>query len=159
MAALRDLSPLVEPISLDEAFVDLAGGTAPDLSPAGVRTIAETLRADIRQGTRITASVGAATSKLLAKIASEQAKPDGLVVVDPGTNSTFCIPSPCEPCGVWAGHGRAADPLGSAPSVTSAASRRPSWWTCWGRRTAARCTAWHVPRTTGRSPPSASRSR
>ena len=62
MAALRDLSPLVEPISLDEAFVDLAGGTAPDLSPAGVRTIAETLRADIRQGTRITASVGAATS-------------------------------------------------------------------------------------------------
>jgi DNA polymerase-4 len=94
MAALRDLSPLVEPISLDEAFVDLAGGTAPDLSPAGVRTTAESLRADIRERTRITASVGAATSKLLAKIASEQAKPDGLVVVDPGTELEVLRPLP-----------------------------------------------------------------
>ena len=94
MAALRDLSPLVEPISLDEAFVDLSGGTAPDLSPAGVRMIAESLRADIRERTRITASVGAATSKLLAKIASEQAKPDGLVVVDPGTEVEVLHPLP-----------------------------------------------------------------
>ncbi|HZY29328.1 MAG TPA: DNA polymerase IV [Jiangellaceae bacterium] len=94
MAVLRDLSPLVEPISLDEAFVDLSGGTAPDLSPAGVRMIAESLRADIRERTRITASVGAATSKLLAKIASEQAKPDGLVVVDPGTEVEVLHPLP-----------------------------------------------------------------
>ncbi|HEU0214255.1 MAG TPA: DNA polymerase IV [Jiangellaceae bacterium] len=99
MAALRDLSPLVEPISLDEAFVDLAGGRAPDLSPAGVRTIAESLRTLIRERTRITASVGAATSKLLAKIASEQAKPDGVVVVDPGTELEVLHPLPVR--AVW----------------------------------------------------------
>ncbi|MGH8823025.1 MAG: DNA polymerase IV [Jiangellaceae bacterium] len=94
MVVLRRLSPLVEPISLDEAFVDLAGATAGDLSAAGVRTTAESLRADIRDRTRITASVGAATSKLLAKIASEQAKPDGLVVVEPGTELEVLHPLP-----------------------------------------------------------------
>jgi DNA polymerase-4 len=56
--------------------------------------IAESLRADIRERTRITASVGAATSKLLAKIASEQAKPDGFVVVDPGTELEVLHPLP-----------------------------------------------------------------
>ncbi|MGH8774218.1 MAG: DNA polymerase IV [Jiangellaceae bacterium] len=94
MAVLRDLSPLVEPISLDEAFVDLAGATMPDLSPASVRAVAAALRADILDRTRITASVGAATSKLLAKIASEQAKPDGLVVVEPGTELAVLRPLP-----------------------------------------------------------------
>lgn len=94
MAVLRDLSPRVEPISLDEAFVDLAGGVVADLSPAGVRAVAETLRADILDRTRITASAGAATSKLLAKIASEQAKPDGLVVVEPGTELAVLHPLP-----------------------------------------------------------------
>lgn len=94
MAALRDLSPVVEPISLDEAFVDLAAGPARDLSPDAVETIAESLRADIRERTHVTASVGAATSKLLAKIASEQAKPDGLVVIAPGTELTVLHPLP-----------------------------------------------------------------
>ncbi len=94
MAALRDLSPLVEPISLDEAFVDLAGEPSHDLSPAGVRAIAESLRAEIRDRTHITASVGAASSKLLAKIASEQAKPDGLLVVEPGTELDLLQPLP-----------------------------------------------------------------
>ncbi len=94
MAALRDLSPVVEPISLDEAFVDLAAGPARDLSPDAVETIAESLRADIRERTHVTASVGAATSKLLAKIASEQAKPDGLVVIAPGTELAVLHPLP-----------------------------------------------------------------
>jgi DNA polymerase IV len=85
MAVLHDLSPLVEPVSLDEAFVDLAAGPHTDLSSAGVRTIGGTLRRNIHERTRLKASVGAATSKLLAKIASEQAKPDGLAVIEPGT--------------------------------------------------------------------------
>jgi DNA polymerase-4 len=94
MAALRDLSPLVEPLSLDEAFVDLAAGPPRDLSSAAVRVIAEDLRRDLLDRTRLTASVGAATSKLLAKIASEQAKPDGLVIVEPGAELDVLRPLP-----------------------------------------------------------------
>ena len=90
MSLLRELSPLVEPLSLDEAFVDLAAGPyGPALAGATdgaelVLALAEDLRADIERRTGLTASVGAAGSKLMAKIASEQAKPDGLVLVPPG---------------------------------------------------------------------------
>ena len=94
MATLRDLSPLVEPLSLDEAFVDLAAGPSTDLSSAAVRKIGTKLRRDIHERTRLTASVGAATSKLLAKIASEQAKPNGLAVIEPGTELEVLRPLP-----------------------------------------------------------------
>jgi DNA polymerase-4 len=94
MAALRELSPVIEPLSLDEAFVDLAAGPGHELSSAGVRALGERLRAAIHDRTGLTASVGAATSKLLAKIASEQAKPDGLVVVEPGTELAVLHPLP-----------------------------------------------------------------
>jgi DNA polymerase-4 len=94
MAQLRELSPVIEPLSLDEAFVDLAAGPASALSSASVRALGERLRASIHDRTGLTASVGAATSKLLAKIASEQAKPDGLVVVEPGTEQAVLHPLP-----------------------------------------------------------------
>ncbi|MGI5336678.1 DNA polymerase IV [Streptomyces sp. CA-181903] len=84
MGLLGELSPLVEPLSLDEAFVDLeAGGVEPD--SAAVRAVGERLRRDILAATGVSGSVGLAGSKMLAKIASEQAKPDGLVVIEPGT--------------------------------------------------------------------------
>ncbi|MEU1078629.1 DNA polymerase IV [Streptomyces sp. NPDC005908] len=93
MTLLRELSPLVEPLSLDEAFVDLeAGGTAWDERSA--RLVATKLRADIRAVTGLTGSVGLAASKMLAKIASEQAKPDGLVVIEPGTERAMLEPMP-----------------------------------------------------------------
>ncbi|GAA3501406.1 DNA polymerase IV [Streptomyces prasinosporus] len=93
MGLLRDLSPLVEPLSLDEAFVDLeAGGAARD--EASARLAGARLRADIRTVTGLTGSVGLAASKMLAKIASEQAKPDGLVVIEPGTERTLLGPMP-----------------------------------------------------------------
>ncbi|MFE2432881.1 DNA polymerase IV [Streptomyces sp. NPDC059373] len=88
MGLLGELSPLVEPLSLDEAFVDLEAGGIGDRP----RAVAEKLRADIRAATGLTASVGLAASKLLAKIASEEAKPDGLVVVDPGTERALLDP-------------------------------------------------------------------
>ncbi|MFF7212785.1 DNA polymerase IV [Streptomyces sp. NPDC008238] len=88
MELLSRLSPLVEPLSLDEAFVDLeAGGIADD-----PRAVGERLRADIKAATGLTGSVGLAGSKLLAKIASEQAKPDGLVVIEPGTERELLAP-------------------------------------------------------------------
>ncbi|MET9218530.1 DNA polymerase IV [Streptomyces sp. NPDC003300] len=90
MALLHEVSPLIEPLSLDEAFVDLeAGGHGAD-----PRAVARRLRAEIRASTGLTASVGLAGSKLLAKIASEQAKPDGLVVVEPGTERALLEPMP-----------------------------------------------------------------
>ncbi|WP_431954495.1 DNA polymerase IV [Actinacidiphila sp. bgisy167] len=88
MELLSRLSPLVEPLSLDEAFVDLeAGGIADD-----PRAVGERLRSDIRAATGLTGSVGLAGSKLLAKIASERAKPDGLVVIEPGTERELLAP-------------------------------------------------------------------
>jgi DNA polymerase-4 len=99
MAHLRRLSPLVEPLSLDEAFVDLAAG--PAAPPPGVdatshvTAVADRLRADVREATGgLTASVGVATSKLVAKIASELDKPDGLVVVPAGTEQALLAPMP-----------------------------------------------------------------
>ncbi|MFE1287281.1 DNA polymerase IV [Streptomyces sp. NPDC058751] len=93
MGLLRALSPLVEPLSLDEAFVDLeAGGAAWDETSA--RLAGTRLRADIRALTGLTGSVGLAASKMLAKIASEQAKPDGLVLIDPGTERALLGPMP-----------------------------------------------------------------
>ncbi|MGW9460668.1 DNA polymerase IV [Streptomyces griseus] len=91
MELLGRLSPLVEPLSLDEAFVDLeAGGTADD--SASARATGEGLRVAIRAVTGLSGSVGLAGSKMLAKIASEQAKPDGLVLIEPGTERELLAP-------------------------------------------------------------------
>ncbi len=93
MALLGQLSPLVEPLSLDEAFVDLeAGGAAWDEESA--RRTGVKLRADIRAVTGLTGSVGLAASKMLAKIASEEAKPDGLRLIEPGSERALLGPMP-----------------------------------------------------------------
>ncbi|WP_418955891.1 DNA polymerase IV [Streptomyces tritici] len=91
MRLLGELSPLVEPLSLDEAFVDLeAGGAAWD--SASAREAGERLRRGILGTTGLTGSVGLAGSKMLAKIASEEAKPDGLVLIEPGTERELLGP-------------------------------------------------------------------
>ncbi|MEV6755461.1 DNA polymerase IV [Streptomyces sp. NPDC051214] len=91
MTLLRELSPLVEPLSLDEAFVDLeAGGVADDRASA--LEVGERLRADIKAVTGLAGSVGLAASKMLAKIASEEAKPDGLRLIVPGTERDLLAP-------------------------------------------------------------------
>lgn len=93
MAVLRDCSPLVEPLSLDEAFVDLAAAGLDDLAPATVSAVAEDLRVRVTEVTGgLTASVGVASSKFLAKIASDLRKPDGLVVIEPGTELDLLRP-------------------------------------------------------------------
>jgi DNA polymerase-4 len=94
MGLLREASPLVEPLSLDEAFVDLA--TAPDLTGLDVPSVtafAEELRAKVAEATGgLTASVGIGSSKFIAKVASDLDKPDGLVVVPPGTEQELLRP-------------------------------------------------------------------
>ena len=94
MRELRRLSPLVEPLSLDEAYVDLAApGLEHDLSPTGLEAIATRIKASVHDQTGgLTASVGIGSSKLIAKIASDLGKPDGSVVVEPGTEQDLLAP-------------------------------------------------------------------
>jgi DNA polymerase IV len=86
MAILGDFTPLVEPLSLDEAFLDVTGSRA--LHGGGVE-IARRIKARIRAEVGLTASAGVAPNKFVAKIASDLEKPDGLVVVAPGEEATF----------------------------------------------------------------------
>jgi DNA polymerase IV len=95
MGLLRELSPLVEPASLDEAYVDLAAGEEHDLSVAGVTEVGHRLKERIAAATGgVTGSVGIGTSKMLAKIGSDLHKPDGLVVVPPGSELAVLHPLP-----------------------------------------------------------------
>jgi DNA polymerase IV len=90
---LNDFTPLVERISIDEAFADVAGCTHLFGSPA---EIARTVRQRVRAEFGLPISVGVARTKHLAKIASQVAKPDGLVVVDPETELGFLHDLPVE---------------------------------------------------------------
>ena len=93
MALLRELTPVVEPLSLDEAFVDLAAANLDDVSVEAVTEVARRLKDDVREVTGgLCGSVGIASSKLVAKIASDLDKPDGLVVVAPGTERDLLRP-------------------------------------------------------------------
>ena len=91
MAIFRSITPLVQPLSLDEAYLDatevVAAGTAPV-------DVARTLKERIKREIGLTISVGIATSKSVAKIASDIRKPDGLVVVEPGSEEEFLAPLP-----------------------------------------------------------------
>ena len=91
MGILRRFTPLVEPISIDEAFLDVTGSR--QLFGDG-EAIGRLIKAAVRAELELTASVGVATTKLVAKIASDLRKPDGLVVVEPGTEARFLAPLP-----------------------------------------------------------------
>jgi DNA polymerase IV len=90
---LGDFTPLVERISIDEAFADVAGCTHLFGPPA---EIAKAIRRRVRAELGLPISVGVARTKHLAKIASQVAKPDGLVVVDPETELDFLHDLPVE---------------------------------------------------------------
>jgi len=84
-------TPLVEPISLDEAFLDVTGSRR--LLGTG-REIGEKIRAEVFAQERITCSVGIASTKFIAKLASDQCKPNGLLEVDPNRVIEFLHPLP-----------------------------------------------------------------
>src|SRR6201987_2461950 len=90
---INDFTPLVERISIDEAFADVAGCTHLFGPPS---EIAGAIRCRVRAELGLPISVGVACTKHLAKIASQAAKPDGLVVVDPGTELDFLHDLPVE---------------------------------------------------------------
>jgi DNA polymerase IV len=88
---LRTVTPVVERVSIDEAFLDVAGSVHLFGPP---ETIARALRARVRSEVGLPISIGVASTKHLAKVASQVAKPDGLVVVDPDHESEFLAPLP-----------------------------------------------------------------
>ena len=90
-AIFRHHTDLVEPLSLDEAYLDV---TEDKLGIGSATRIAELIRQEIRAKTRLTASAGVSYNKFLAKIASDQNKPDGLCVIRPGEGARFVAELP-----------------------------------------------------------------
>ncbi|WP_324828407.1 DNA polymerase IV [Qipengyuania zhejiangensis] len=90
-AVFRHHTELVEPLSLDEAYLDV---TEDKLGIGSATRIAELIRQEIRAKTRLTASAGVSYNKFLAKIASDQNKPDGLCVIRPGQGAQFVASLP-----------------------------------------------------------------
>ncbi len=92
-AVFRVYTPLVEPLSLDEAFLDV---TASQSLFGDGEAIARAIKRDVRERVGLTASAGVAPCKFAAKVASDLRKPDGLVVVPPGEVAHFLAPLPVE---------------------------------------------------------------
>jgi len=89
MRTLGAFSPLVEPLSVDEAFVDMTGCEALSGEP---REMGEAVRRAVFRATKLTVSVGVSTTKYVAKVASDRGKPDGLTVVAPDEVTGFLHP-------------------------------------------------------------------
>jgi DNA polymerase-4 len=110
MAILRSVTPFVEPLSLDEAFLDVSGA-ARRLGPPA--RIAAQIRAEVSSSLGLTCSVGVGTTKFIAKLACRQCKPDGLLVVPAGQTLDFLHPLPVSALwGVGAKTGKVFDRLG-----------------------------------------------
>ncbi len=105
MRLLYDFTPLIAPISIDEAFMDLTGS----LKLLGdARTIAIKIKERIKTEIGLTASIGIAPNMFIAKIASDLQKPDGLVIVEPGNEKEFLAPLAISK--MW-GIGKKTEPL------------------------------------------------
>jgi DNA polymerase-4 len=91
MALLREYTPILEQISIDEAFLDVTGTEAQYGPPA---RLAETIQARIQSELGLSASLGVASNKLVAKIASDFRKPHGITVAPPGQEASFLAPLP-----------------------------------------------------------------
>ncbi len=91
MRILGDVTPLVEPLSIDEAFLDVRGAIGLFGPPYA---IGRALRSRIQEETGLVASVGAAATKFVAKLASGRAKPDGLLIVPAADTLAFLHPQP-----------------------------------------------------------------
>jgi DNA polymerase-4 len=109
MAIFRELTPQVEPVSVDEAFLDISGVPGGLADPVAV---ARDLKHRIRERTGLTASVGVAPNKFLAKLASDMQKPDGLTLVPFGPEEIRAFLAPLPVGRIWGVGARTAEELG-----------------------------------------------
>ncbi len=128
MDIFRDITGLIEPLSLDEAFLDVTDAVGPDLVP---ESIAAGLRRRVANEIGLTISVGVATSKSVAKIASDMDKPDGLTVVHPGTERDFLAPLPVRK--LWGIGPKASERLVAEgiESIGDLARKSEDWFSSW----------------------------
>ena len=123
-ATLETFSPLLEPLSLDEAFLDVSGT---ERHFGDDRTLGRRIKDAIREAVRLTASVGVAPCKFAAKLASDHGKPDGLVTIAPGELVAFLAPLPIER--LWGVGAKTAPRLHALGLLTMGdlAARDPAW--------------------------------
>ena len=149
----RQTTPLVEGLSIDEAFLDVGGLGKVSGTPT---EIALRLRGEVRERVGLPITVGVARTKFLAKVASGVAKPDGLLVVPPDGELDFLHPLPVER--LW-GSGRSpptsSAATGSAPWARWPGSASRPWWPWSARRRAGTCTPWPTTATRARWTPAA----
>jgi DNA polymerase-4 len=91
MAILADFSPFLEPMGLDEAYMDVTGFES---LHGSIRQMALKIKQRVKDELGIVASIGIATCKVVAKVASDESKPDGLIEVPPGGEGAFLAPLP-----------------------------------------------------------------
>ena len=157
MAILASISPLVEQLSIDEAFVDVAGARRLLGDP---QEIAATIRRRVLDEVGLCLSVGVATTKFLAKLASDLAKPDGVLVVAPGTEQEFLAPLPVSRLwGVGPATMTKLERVGLRTIGDVAAPTNRVSSPRWDRASAITCTPWRATTTPGRSCPNATPSR
>lgn len=121
MSVLREAAPVVEPISIDEAFLDVSD------DPRSGAEIADGLQQTIQRDFSLPTSWGVAPNKLVAKIATEVGKPNGLVVVPPGEEAAFLAPLPVEM--LWGVGPRAKERLEAEGirTIGDLAGKDPAW--------------------------------
>jgi DNA polymerase-4 len=132
MDIFRQFTPLVESVSLDEAFLDVTevvanGRPAEEPALSTVEGIARAIKERVRQEVGLTVSVGVASSRSVAKIASDADKPDGLLLVPPGMERQFLAPLPVH--SLWGVGPKTAERL-AAESITTIgelAERSEEW--------------------------------
>ena len=128
MEIFRDITDLIEPLSLDEAFLDVSARVAPDTMP---ESIAAEIRRRVAEEIGLTISVGVAASKSIAKIASDMDKPDGLTVVPPGTERDFLAPLPVRK--LWGIGPKASERLNTEgiENIGDLARKSEDWFASW----------------------------
>jgi DNA polymerase-4 len=93
MAILADFSPFLEPMGLDEAYLDVTGFES---LHGSIHRMALTIKQRVRNELQLNASIGIASGKVIAKVASDLSKPDGLLEVPAGEERAFLAPLPIE---------------------------------------------------------------
>ena len=127
MDIFHDFTEIVEPLSLDEAYLDISGTVDEEQGrwPLGV---ALELKRRVKEGTGLTVSVGVSVSKAVSKIASDLDKPDGLVVVPPGEEAAFLAPLAVGK--LWGIGPKTAERLNAAgvDTIGALAEQPPEWF-------------------------------